>query len=156
MLSLTAYFSISFEHTLSWKVYVFCRQGELKLNPKLYVEETQCVEGFLEVLADLKQKLAEIQVDPLKKFPQVLFLGTGSCIPNKTRNTSSILMHTRYDIGTWYCCAVSLRILYDDGRKESEKNTHKAIASSACSLSPFFLSSLIQTTAIHHQALDKD
>lgn len=73
------------------------RQGELKLNPKLFIEETLCVEGFPEALADLKQKLAEIQVDPLKKFPQVLFLGTGSCIPNKTRNTSSILMHTSED-----------------------------------------------------------
>jgi ribonuclease Z len=70
------------------------------LNPRLCEEETLCVEGFPEVLAHLKQKLTEIQVDPLKKFPQVLFLGTGSCIPNKTRNTSSILIHTRYDIGT--------------------------------------------------------
>jgi hypothetical protein len=79
------------------KFMFFCRQGELKLNRKLYVEETLRVEGFPEALADLKQKLAEMQVDPLKKFPQVLFLGTGSCIPNKTRNTSSILIHTRYD-----------------------------------------------------------
>lgn len=93
------------------------------MNPKLYVKETLCEEGFPEALADLKQKLAEIQVDPLKKFPQVLFLGTGSCIPNKTRNTSSILIHIRYDIGTSYCYTISHRILYDDvGRKESEKH----------------------------------
>jgi hypothetical protein len=96
------------------------------LSPELYVEETQCVEGFPEALADMKQKLAEIEIDPLKKFPQVLFLGTGSCIPNKTRNTSSILIHTRYDIGT-----VSHRILYDDF------GTRKDIASSAYSPSPF-------------------
>lgn len=66
------------------------------MNPELYVEETQCVEGFPEVLAELKQKLSETEVDPLRKFPQVVFLGTGSCIPNKTRNTSGILVHTRY------------------------------------------------------------
>lgn len=74
----------------------FCSQGELKLFPKQYIEETRCVDGFPEVLAELKQMLMETQVDPLRKFPQVLFLGTGSCIPNKTRNTSSILIHTRY------------------------------------------------------------
>ncbi|XP_021942472.1 ribonuclease Z, mitochondrial-like [Zootermopsis nevadensis] len=73
------------------------RQGELKLFPKQYIEETRCVDGFPEVLAELKQMLMETQVDPLRKFPQVLFLGTGSCIPNKTRNTSSILIHTSKD-----------------------------------------------------------
>jgi hypothetical protein len=54
------------------------------------------VDGFPEVLAELKEKLTETKADALRKFPQVLFLGTGSCIPNKTRNTSGILVHTRY------------------------------------------------------------
>jgi ribonuclease Z len=75
----------------------FCRQGELKLNTKLFIEETQCMDGFSEVLAELKEKLIETETDAVRKFPQVVFLGTGSCIPNKTRNTSSILIHTRYD-----------------------------------------------------------
>jgi ribonuclease Z len=66
------------------------------LIPRQYIEETQSVDGFPEVLAELKQKLTETQANPLLKFPQILFLGTGSCIPNKTRNTSGILVHTRY------------------------------------------------------------
>jgi ribonuclease Z len=73
----------------------FCRQGELKLHTKLFIEETQCMDGFPEVLAELKQKLVETEIGAVRKFPQVVFLGTGSCIPNKTRNTSSILIHTR-------------------------------------------------------------
>ena len=79
----------------------FCREGELKLNTNLFIEETQCMEGFPEVLAELKQKLIETEADAVQKFPQVVFLGTGSCIPNKTRNTSGILIHTRYDTGTF-------------------------------------------------------
>jgi len=79
----------------------FCREGELKLNTKLFIEETQCMEGFPEVLAELKQKLIETEAVAVQKFPQVVFLGTGSCIPNLTRNTSGILIHTRYDTGTF-------------------------------------------------------
>jgi ribonuclease Z len=55
------------------------------------------MEGFQDVLAELKQKLTDAETDAVQKFPQVVFLGTGSCIPNKTRNTSGILIHTRYD-----------------------------------------------------------
>jgi ribonuclease Z len=73
------------------------REGELKLNTNLFIEETQCMEGFPEVLAELKQKLIETEADAVQKFPQVVFLGTGSCIPNKTRNTSGILIHTSED-----------------------------------------------------------
>ena len=71
------------------------------MNTNLFIEETQCMEGFPEVLAELKQKLIETEADAVQKFPQVVFLGTGSCIPNKTRNTSGILIHTRYDTGTF-------------------------------------------------------
>lgn len=28
-------------------------------------------------------------------YPEILFLGTGSSIPNKIRNVSAILLHTR-------------------------------------------------------------
>lgn len=55
------------------------------------------IDGFSAALEKLKQKLSEhtkeLTIDP---FPKVLFLGTGSCIPNKTRNTSGILLQMRY------------------------------------------------------------
>jgi ribonuclease Z len=79
----------------------FCREGELKLNTQLFIEEAQYMEGFPEILAELKQRLIEAEADATHKFPQVVFLGTGSCIPNETRNTSGILIHTRYDTGTF-------------------------------------------------------
>nr|CAD7441864.1 unnamed protein product [Timema bartmani] len=71
--------------------------GELTLSPKMFLEETLEEDGFPEKLSELKRELltAEAQGNPLQPFPQVLFLGTGSCIPNKTRNTSGILLRIR-------------------------------------------------------------
>ena len=81
------------------------------MNTKLFIEETQCMEGFPEVLAELKQKLIETEADAVQMFPQVVFLGTGSCIPNKTRNTSSILIHTRYVTSTFCSIRGPLHLL---------------------------------------------
>lgn len=68
----------------------------MKLNPKEYVRETMVLEDFPNVLqelrTELKLKREQLQVS---SFPSILFLGTGSCIPNKTRNTSGILLQIR-------------------------------------------------------------
>ncbi|XP_030751633.1 ribonuclease Z, mitochondrial isoform X3 [Sitophilus oryzae] len=68
--------------------------SEIKLDPEEYVRETM-TEEFVVVHNELKQKLTDAARSlTIKGYPKVLFLGTGSCIPNKTRNTSGILLHT--------------------------------------------------------------
>ncbi|CAG9833007.1 unnamed protein product [Diabrotica balteata] len=67
------------------------RNLELRLNPTEYLEETYNVADFKTVLETLKSNLSFKTVSR-DEFPKILFLGTGSCIPNKTRNTSGILL----------------------------------------------------------------
>ncbi|CAG2058797.1 unnamed protein product [Timema podura] len=80
--------------------------GELTLSPKMFLEETLEEDGFPEKLSELKRELltAKAQGNPLQPFPQVLFLGTGSCIPNKTRNTSGILLRISADTSVLLDC----------------------------------------------------
>ncbi|KAG5890173.1 hypothetical protein JTB14_014340 [Gonioctena quinquepunctata] len=68
------------------------RTAELKINPKEYLEETMVLEDFSAELNKLKEKIKLTRTVKDDKYPKILFLGTGSCIPNKTRNTSGILL----------------------------------------------------------------
>ncbi|XP_022232324.2 ribonuclease Z, mitochondrial [Drosophila obscura] len=65
-----------------------------KLTPEEYVKETHAVPGFTELLAKLKAESHFPSVSTARSYPRIIFLGTGSCIPNKTRNVSSILIQT--------------------------------------------------------------
>nr|CAD7262484.1 unnamed protein product [Timema shepardi] len=80
--------------------------GELTLSPKMFLEETLEEDGFPEKLSELKRELSAVEArgNPLQPFPQVLFLGTGSCIPNKTRNTSGILLRISADTSVLLDC----------------------------------------------------
>ncbi|KAJ6648448.1 Ribonuclease Z, mitochondrial [Pseudolycoriella hygida] len=74
------------------------RLNELVVNYDEYIGESAEIPGFLESLDDLKQQLRQSYVNEKTlrgdEYPKILFLGTGSCIPNKTRNVSAILVHT--------------------------------------------------------------
>lgn len=64
-------------------------------NHNEFVKEVIDIEGMIETLENLKTYYTESTVDRRNEYPKVVFFGTGSCIPNKTRNVSSILVHTK-------------------------------------------------------------
>ena len=69
------------------------RSVELKLVPSQYIEETMTIESFPQALHEVTQQIAQKQKHlTIRDFPKLLFLGTGSSIPNKTRNTSGMLL----------------------------------------------------------------
>ncbi|XP_016969832.2 ribonuclease Z, mitochondrial [Drosophila rhopaloa] len=72
------------------------RTLESKLTPEEYVKETHAVPGFTELLAKFKEDYS-FPINSADSYPKIIFLGTGSCIPNKTRNVSSILIKTAID-----------------------------------------------------------
>lgn len=72
------------------------RSLEATLKPSEYIKEITDLDGALESLEALKQANSATNdaVNRSFQYPKIVFLGTGSCIPNKTRNVSSILIHT--------------------------------------------------------------
>lgn len=67
------------------------------MNPKSAIEDLYVREEFKQEYEIFKSKLSAIS-DEIKlynennPFPVITFLGTGSSIPNKNRNTSAILI----------------------------------------------------------------
>jgi ribonuclease Z len=64
------------------------------LHPEEYIQEALDVEGLEEELLKVRRNLS-IADTKSSAYPKVTFMGTGSCIPNKNRNTSGILIETR-------------------------------------------------------------
>lgn len=70
---------------------------ETFVEPQDHIAEAANVVGFTAALQEYKDaegKLSVVQ-RPIRdaEYPKIVFLGTGSCIPNKTRNVSAILVH---------------------------------------------------------------
>ncbi|CAG5051844.1 unnamed protein product [Parnassius apollo] len=71
------------------------RLAEPKLHIQDYIQEAMDVDGFansLDKFRDLVNKIRLTKNASQNEYPKVVFLGTGSCIPSKTRNTSAILL----------------------------------------------------------------
>ncbi|XP_072932233.1 ribonuclease Z, mitochondrial isoform X3 [Epargyreus clarus] len=74
----------------------FDRSAEPKLQIQDYIQEAMDVDGFatsLEQFRKLVDGMRYARNASHKEYPKVVFLGTGSCIPSKTRNTSAIVLH---------------------------------------------------------------
>ncbi|CAB3253825.1 unnamed protein product [Arctia plantaginis] len=75
------------------------RQIDRSVEPKLhiqdYIQETLDVGGFAGSLEQFRRVVDGIRYAKSEtvEYPKVVFLGTGSCIPSKTRNTSAIVIH---------------------------------------------------------------
>ncbi|XP_055639990.1 ribonuclease Z, mitochondrial [Toxorhynchites rutilus septentrionalis] len=114
------------------------RTLEATLNPSEYLQELDALPDFKSALDDLRKKLAAhktlracSEVSRMEKFPRVVFLGTGSSIPNKTRNVSAILVHTAPDSSILLDCgegtAGQIVRLYGQDRAEQVFRSLKAI-----------------------------
>ncbi|XP_065164662.1 ribonuclease Z, mitochondrial isoform X3 [Atheta coriaria] len=69
--------------------------SEIKLVPSEYIDETFALDGFCDEVQKLRiEILNKCKHMTIRPYPKILFLGTGSCIPNKTRNTSGIMLFT--------------------------------------------------------------
>ncbi|CRK93935.1 CLUMA_CG007462, isoform A [Clunio marinus] len=76
----------------------FDRSYEPCSNPEKVLEETILDEDSMKLISEFKEKIVKrSREERAKEFPKVITLGTGSCIPNKTRNVSANLVHISKD-----------------------------------------------------------
>ncbi|MCL4136031.1 UNVERIFIED_CONTAM: hypothetical protein GTU68_056033, partial [Idotea baltica] len=71
---------------------------KIKFNSNDFIKECYDIEGFQSTYDNVRTKVKAIKESIQKStkerlYPNILFLGTGSCIPNKMRNTSGIVLN---------------------------------------------------------------
>lgn len=79
----------------------------IKIVPQEYLDEAKTAPDFDAVLSDLKDRLARVEINEQREYPVVTFLGTGSAIPSKDRNVSSILMAIKPNAYLLFDCGES-------------------------------------------------
>lgn len=80
----------------------FDRNLEPYSNPEKVLEETLAAPNLPELIASCQEEgkkliLARTPAQRAQEYPKVILFGTGSCIPNKTRNVSANLVHISED-----------------------------------------------------------
>ena len=55
------------------------------------------VPGFKDTQEELVNQLEQRPSVETAKYPELVFFGTGSAMPNKERNVTGILLNVRYD-----------------------------------------------------------
>ena len=64
-----------------------------------FVEEAMALPGFKESVDELHKQLEELRqkhaTETRPRYPEVVFFGTGSAMPNKERNVAGILLNLR-------------------------------------------------------------
>ncbi|CAL4134523.1 unnamed protein product, partial [Meganyctiphanes norvegica] len=96
-----------------------------QLTPKEYLDECYSQADFQANLDAVRLKissaLGESKIKEVK-YPEITFLGTGSCIPNKTRNTSSIVVRLSHEKTLILDCGEGTygQLLRFFGRSESD------------------------------------
>lgn len=92
---LSDYIAVHLCLVLIMNITFFSRES-LQIDPECFEAEAKGVEGFSDEVSNLQKELAQFpSSDSNQEYPNIVFLGTGSCIPNKTRNTSAILLSIR-------------------------------------------------------------
>ena len=72
------------------------REGVVPVTPDVYCAELAADETFTTRLDEYRRVRAALPLPAADDvYPQTVFLGTGSSIPNKKRNTSGILVNLR-------------------------------------------------------------
>lgn len=82
--------------------------AEIYKEPKTYIDEVSQIPDFTNVLKELKtiinKKSAELNLGTILDYPRIVMLGTGCSVPNKVRNTSSILLRINKDCSILLDC----------------------------------------------------
>ncbi|XP_012246841.1 ribonuclease Z, mitochondrial isoform X1 [Bombus impatiens] len=82
--------------------------AEIYKEPKTYIDEVSQIPDFTNVLKELKiiinKKSAELNLGTILDYPRIVMLGTGCSVPNKVRNTSSILLQINKDCSILLDC----------------------------------------------------
>lgn len=81
-------------------------ESKIKISRETDIDEVFNVEGFLDSLAELQTDINAKSkcINESEAYPKILMLGTGSCIPNKIRNTSGILLRIDEDTSVLLDC----------------------------------------------------
>lgn len=105
---------------------------EVKLTPDEYEAEALAAEGFATAREEVHVKLAEARtkLGSSRAYPQLTFFGTGSCIPNKTRNVSGLLVRVNQNCSVLLDCGEGTlgQLVRNVGLADSRKELCKLCA----------------------------